>query len=74
MTSAILILGYFSLQCSRKVEVDGTGAAHLTDKDGRDMSMRATGDLYSAKLINTGGRQLHCCQETSNECIKLVRL
>eukprot|EP00956_Cyclotella_meneghiniana_P045845 scaffold387063_cov136-Cyclotella_meneghiniana.AAC.1 len=33
-----------------KVEVDESGTAHLTDKEGRDMSVRATGDLYSARL------------------------
>ena len=47
---------------SRKVEVDGTGSAHLTDKDGRDMSVRATGDLYSARFVEDGTRQrtLYC--------------
>ena len=35
----------------RKVEVDESGTAHLTDKEGRDMSVRATGDLYSARLV-----------------------
>ncbi len=45
----------------RGVEVDSTGMAHLTDKQGRDMSTRATGDLYSAELIRTpSGRKLHC--------------
>ncbi len=45
----------------RGVEVDSTGMAHLTDKQGRDMSTRATGDLYSAELIRTpSGRKLNC--------------
>mmetsp|Transcript_14012 Transcript_14012/g.24989 ORF Transcript_14012/g.24989 Transcript_14012/m.24989 type:complete len:846 (-) Transcript_14012:242-2779(-) len=47
-----------------EVNVDGSGVAHLTDKSGREMSTRGTGDLFSAERVEVGlhghSRVLYC--------------
>ncbi|KAL7554229.1 hypothetical protein ACHAWF_017644 [Thalassiosira exigua] len=45
-----------------ETQVDDVGVAHLTDKAGRDLTTRATGDVFQATLVRDPrtGRKLTC--------------